>query len=194
MGKTHNSDDSLLVWKPVTDKRLLKTPVLTVEQLTSRSPKGDEHDYIIINTPDWVTVIPVIQSPPREQFIMVRQWRHAENRLSVEFPGGVINRGETPEQAALRELLEETGYHAQKLVQLSSFSPNPALMTNHQHFFLAFDLTDTGARHLDYDEYVHVLIEDTESVYQHMRNGEYSHGLMACGAFLYQQYTRTVHQ
>jgi 8-oxo-dGTP pyrophosphatase MutT (NUDIX family) len=186
-----NFDDSRLAWKRTGKKQLFSTPVLTLNQITSRSPKGDERNYVIIDAPSWVTVIPVIQKDSVEQFIMVRQWRHAENRMSVEFPGGVINPGETPEQGAARELLEETGYTAKKLIQLASFSPNPALMTNRQHFFLAFDLTDTGKLHLDEDEYMHVIIEESESVYEHMQSGEYSHGLMACGAFLYQRYLRT---
>jgi 8-oxo-dGTP pyrophosphatase MutT (NUDIX family) len=189
--KMCNSEDSQLAWTQIQQKKLLTTAVLTVNQITSRSPKGDEHDYVIIDAPSWVTVVPVIKNDSHEQFIMVRQWRHAEKRMSVEFPGGVINPGETPAQGAARELLEETGYTAKRLVPLASFSPNPALMTNRQHFFLAFDLTDTGKLHLDEDEYMQVIIEDAESVYRHMENGEYSHGLMVCGAFLYQRYTAT---
>jgi 8-oxo-dGTP pyrophosphatase MutT (NUDIX family) len=179
--------DSPLIWKPVSKKAVCQTRVLKVIELDSQSPMGDTRSYTIIESPDWVTVIPVIETP-REQFVMVRQWRHGENRITAEFPGGVINAGESAEEAAKRELLEETGYEASKIVRLAPFSPNPALMTNHQHFCLAFDLRDTKKTHPDDDEYVYAFIEDAESVFARMEAGEYSHGLMVCGAFLYQRY------
>ena len=179
--------DSRLIWKPVSKKTVCKTRVLNVLELDSQSPEGDVHTYTLIESPDWVTVIPVIETP-REQFIMVRQWRHGENRITVEFPGGVINAGEAVEDAAKRELLEETGYKASKIVRLAPFSPNPALMTNHQHFCLAFDLADTKKTHPDEDEYVNAFVEDAGSVFARMETGEYSHGLMVCGAFLYLRY------
>jgi 8-oxo-dGTP pyrophosphatase MutT (NUDIX family) len=182
-----NFEDSPLIWKPVSKKTVCRTRVLKVIELDSQSPRGDVRTYTLIDAPDWVTVIPVIKVP-REQFVMVRQWRHGENRITSEFPGGVINSGESVEEAAKRELLEETGFSASTIVRLAQFSPNPALMTNHQHFCLAFDLHDTKKTHPDDDEYIHAFIEDAESVFARMETGEYSHGLMVCGAFLYQRY------
>ena len=80
---------------------------------------------------------------------MVKQWRHAHNGLSIEFPGGVINKDEEPEIAANRELEEETGYKAGKLTYLGCANPNPALMRNRVHFFVAEDLQGNGEQNLD---------------------------------------------
>jgi 8-oxo-dGTP pyrophosphatase MutT (NUDIX family) len=187
-------DDSKVTWKPQGRRVVFKTRVLDILELDSMSPGGDTHVYTLIDAPDWVTVVPVLApenaraagaGKERDRFVMVRQWRHGENRVTVEFPGGVINPGESALDAARRELLEETGYEARQMIELAAFSPNPALMTNHQHFFLALDLTDTAKTSPDDDEYINVVIEDTETVFSRMESGEYSHGLMTSGAFLY---------
>ncbi|GMO53466.1 MAG: NUDIX hydrolase [Treponemataceae bacterium] len=181
-------DDSKVVWKPQSRRVVFKTKVLDILELDSESPGGETRDYTLIDAPDWVTVIPVLAPAAGgdcERFVMVRQWRHGENRVTVEFPGGVMNPGETAFDAAKRELLEETGYEAGQMIQLAAFSPNPALMTNHQHFFLALNLIDTKKTSPDDDEFIDVLIEDAETVFCRMESGEYSHGLMTSGAFLY---------
>jgi 8-oxo-dGTP pyrophosphatase MutT (NUDIX family) len=184
-------DDLRVTWEPQSKRVVFKTSVLDILELASKSPCGETRGYTLIDAPDCVTVIPVLAPEPagadgtRERFVMVRQWRHGENRVSTEFPGGVINPGESAMDAAKRELLEETGYEARQIIQLASFSPNPALMTNHQHFFLATDLTDTKKTSPDEDEFLNILIEDTETVFSRMESGEYSHGLMVSGAFLY---------
>ena len=114
---------------------------------------GTVGDYIIMNAPDWVIVIPEIN----ENFLMVKQWRHGEKSLSVEFPGGVIDENEKPETAALRELQEETGFIAEKLTKLGMANPNPALFSNHVHVFLAENLKSTGVQHLDNDEFINSI-------------------------------------
>ncbi|MBR1722149.1 MAG: NUDIX hydrolase, partial [Treponema sp.] len=93
-----------LEWKVQGERELLKTFVFTVKETTSISPDGKEGHYVVMDAPDWVIVIPEICG----KFLMVKQWRHGNNSLSIEFPGGVINRGEKPEKAAAREMEEET--------------------------------------------------------------------------------------
>ena len=66
----------------------------------------------------------------------------------LDLPGGSLEFGETPEKALKRELLEETGYKPKKLTKLGSMSPNPAIMSNHVHFFLAQDLEKVGNQDL----------------------------------------------
>ena len=116
---------------------------------------------------------------------MVRQWRHGENNLSIEFPGGVIERGEEPVVAAARELKEETGFVAGKLVPLGKMNPNPALMSNHVHFFAASDLKSSGAQSLDDDEYVDYMEIPKKEVFLNMASPEYQHALMASALLRY---------
>ncbi|MBO5137890.1 MAG: NUDIX hydrolase [Spirochaetaceae bacterium] len=175
-----------LEWKEKSSKELLQTKVLSVTERTSTSPEGSEGKYIVLDAPDWVIVIPRLLNPSR--FLMVKQWRHGSKSLSTEFPGGVIDVGEKPEQAAHRELLEETGHKANKLTHLGSFSPNPAIMSNKVHCFLAEELTSFGTQDLDPDEYVEYFVMEEETVFQNMGSSDFPHGLMVAALELYRQY------
>jgi len=120
-----------------------------------------------------------------DDFLMVKQWRHGEKALSVEFPGGVIDEGEDPLNAACRELLEETGYEAGKMTKLAAFNPNPALFSNHVHVYLAEDLEKTSEQALDDDEFVNYFRMPKSEVMAKMGSPEMPHGLMLSALGLY---------
>lgn len=173
--------ENKLGWQEEGKKELLKTVVLTVNEIYSKGPDGVSGKYIVMDAPDWVIVVPEING----KFITVKQWRHGNRSLSIEFPGGVINPGEKAEDAAKRELEEETGYKAGKLTYLGSANPNPALMSNRVHFFAAEDLTDTGVQHLDKDEFVEYREISAEEVYAKIGSEEYPHALMMSALLKY---------
>lgn len=173
--------DEKLIWNEQSKRELLKTPVLTVNQIESLSPKNEAGKYIVMDAPDWVIVIPELNG----NFLMVKQWRHGNKSLSIEFPGGVINEGEKPEDAAKREMEEETGYKAKKMIYLGSANPNPALMRNRVHFFAALDLESTHIQHLDDDEFVEYLQIPCDEVYEKIGSEEYPHALMMSALLKY---------
>ena len=174
-------NEEKLIWKELNKKELLKTVVLTVNEVESENPDGLKGKYIVMDAPDWVIVVPEING----KFITVKQWRHGYGNLSIEFPGGVINQGEKPEEAARREMEEETGYKAGKLTYLGSVNPNPALMSNKVHFFAAENLVSTGIQHLDKDEFVEYRQIPVEEVYENIGNEEYPHALMLAALLKY---------
>ena len=176
-------DDSALIWKVGNKQKLLDTPVFTVNQSQNQAPDGRTGNYITIDAPDWAAVIPVIG----DDFLMVKQWRHAYQGLSLEFPGGVVDKGETPEQGARRELLEETGCKAGTLVQLGTMSPNPALFSNRFHVFLAKDLTAAGEQNLDADEFLNCVRVPQKEVFAKMGGPECPHALMVAALEMYRQ-------
>jgi 8-oxo-dGTP pyrophosphatase MutT (NUDIX family) len=122
-----------------------------------------------------------------KDFLMVRQWRHGSGELSLEFPGGVFEPGEDPAVAAARELREETAYNPGRIRKIGEFSPNPALMSNRVHFFLAEDLTPLESQDLDDDEFVDVEIVPIEEVFQGLGRPPYIHALMGTAYALYLQ-------
>lgn len=175
-----------LEWTALSKKEILQTPVFKVNEILSRSPQGTTGRFVSIDAADWAAVIPVVG----QDFLMVRQWRHSYNGLSLEFPGGVVDPGETPEQGAARELLEETGCKAGTLVHLGTMSPNPALFSNRFHVFLAKDLTKAGEQKLDADEFLNCERVPQKEVFEKMGGPECPHALMAAALALYRQYAQ----
>ncbi len=180
--------DKQLKWTTTEVKPLLHTPVFDVLQQTEVSGTGITGDYVAIDAPDWVVVIAVW----RDQFVMVRQWRHAEENMTWEFPGGVCNKGEDPEETAKRELLEETGFRAGKITKLGRVSSNPALFRNHFTAFLAEDLKPTGEQHLDDDELLNYTLMPRRQVIDAFGSPEFSHAFMGTALAFYFRYLGTV--
>lgn len=177
-------NDKDLIWKELSKKEILKTPVMTVMETDSVSPEGDTGHYIVMEARDWCTVIPETD----DSFLMVKQYRHALMDLSIEFPGGVIDDGEEPLAAAIRELHEETGFYAKEMIYLGSMSPNPALFCNKIHYYLARNLYGDGKQNLDSDEFVNAFKVSKKQVYEKMGTKEYPHALMAAALNFYRNF------
>ena len=99
---------------------------------------GDRrHEVIVVRAPDWVNIIPVLDDG---RVLLIRQWRYGIAAPTLEIPGGLIDEDENAEEAAARELLEETGYHARKIRPLGTTHPNPAFLSNRLTTYMATDL------------------------------------------------------
>jgi 8-oxo-dGTP pyrophosphatase MutT (NUDIX family) len=181
MKEIFTKDDENLCWKTTDSKTILNTVVFDVTKNHNVSHNGIEGDYIVLKANDWVIVVPEVD----DKLVMVKQWRHGEQNLSIEFPGGVIDKNEEPEKAALRELEEETGCKAQKLIKLGKINPNPALFSNHLHIFLAKDIIKTGVQHLDKDEFINTVELTMPEVLDLLGTEHFSHGLMGTALAFY---------
>ncbi len=175
--------DDQLIWHEESRKEICKTAVMTVTERESSGPNGQKGRFIVNEAPDWVAVIPVVD----DSFLMVKQWRHGEQGLSIEFPGGIIEKDETPEEGARRELKEETGAKAGKLTYLGRVNANPALFSNHMYFFCAQDLELTGKQQLDNDEFVNYMKISKKEVFAKMGSKDYPHALMAAALCRYRE-------
>lgn len=175
-----------LVWKADSSKILCKTPIFDLESVHRKSTDGRQGDFVRLSSPNWVNVIPRFKSSDgRDYFVMERQFRHGSNSITVEFPGGIIENGEKPEEAALRELEEETGVRAQKLTFLGEINPNSAFLKNRGYFFLAEELEYTNTRNFDANEQIETVCIPAEEFFEKMGTGEFDNAVMAVAAFFY---------
>ncbi|GHV81190.1 DNA mismatch repair protein MutT [Spirochaetia bacterium] len=185
--KTDNESTAHLIWHEESRREVYRSRVLSVRDTTCRSPEGTSGVFTVIDGSDWAIVVPVIETVRGKEFVMVRQWRHGSRELSLEFPGGVFEPGEDPLEAAARELREETAYAPGTIRKIGEFSPNPAIMSNHVHIFLAGDLRPLDKQDLDDDEYVDVETVPVREVFQGLGRPPYVHALMASAYCLYLQ-------
>jgi 8-oxo-dGTP pyrophosphatase MutT (NUDIX family) len=174
-----------LVWTEESSKKVGDFRIFSIRESASRSPCGIVKTFSVIDTRDWAMVLPLVETGRGKEFVMVRQWRHGAKELSVEFPGGVLETGEQNAEGAARELREETGYIAGRVTKLGEMNPNPAIMSNRIHFYLAENLTQTGKRDLDEDEFVETFNVPVAEVIQNMGNPPYIHALTAAALLHY---------
>ena len=99
-------------WKLLNSEYLVDAPWLKVAKETCELPNGKViDDFYTLWQPDWVLVL---ARTAEGKWVMTEQYRHGTGKIALEFPAGIIDKGETPEQAALRELQEECGYGIEK--------------------------------------------------------------------------------
>lgn len=180
--------DEILKWKSGESKTLLSTVVCNVTSRHNVSPQGAEGDYITMEAPDWVIVVPEIE----DAFFMVKQWRHSSECLSIEFPGGVIDKGEDSLTAAKRELEEETGCRANKILKIGEVNPNPALFNNKVHVYYATELVETGKQHLDSDEFINCIKLSKKEVMEAVGTEQFPHAMMSTAFLFYLRYTNQI--
>lgn len=116
--------------------------------------------------------------------IIVEQYRHQLDKNTFELPGGGLETGESPESGARRELEEETGIKAEKLVYLGTYHPQPYFTNRFSHLFFTDDTMNNGAQNLDDDEKITVRQIPIDEVLDSINQGHFSDGELGYGIFL----------
>jgi ADP-ribose pyrophosphatase len=170
-------------WDEVEAETVGDYDVFRVRRHVMRSPRtGDLHEFHVVDVPLCVQVIPFTGDG---QVVLVEQYRQGVKRLSLEFPAGVVEDGEDPVEAAVRELEEETGYRAAEAELLIDFDPDPAIQSNAITVIVARGCTLRGRRDQDDGEDVHVRVADVAEIDALIRDGRIRHAAAISAWHLY---------
>ena len=154
--------------------------MFSVERSIAESPvDGARHEFYRIHSGSWAQIVPVTKE---RDVVLVRQYRHGARRVTLEMPAGLVDPGEDPAQAALRECLEETGYRARDPISLGVLYPNPTLFANRLHAFLATDVVPERAIQNVGAEETEVVLVPARELPKLMLDGTIDHAL-ACATF-----------
>jgi ADP-ribose pyrophosphatase len=163
-------------WKILESHRLHKN----VRIDTCELPGGKVIEGFVVEYADWVTVVALTK---QQELVLVRQYRHGAQKVILELPGGASETGESPLQAARRELLEETGFTSDNFIQIGCVSPNPANQTNLIYSFLALDAEKVGSQNLDETEEIEVVLKPLEEVIAMAKHGELLQSMQVSAIF-----------
>ena len=167
-------------WELVESEQLADYRITRVRRDRRRSPRtGAEHDFIVLQMREWVNVIAVTR---QARIVIIEQYRHGTQEVGVEIPGGVVDPGDSElEQAARRELLEETGYEAEEFVCIGKVTANPAIQDNRCHTFVALGAHAVGEVRLEAGEDIAVGEVGIDEVGELIASGRMSHALVIAG-------------
>jgi len=165
-------------WKVLSSTIVIDRPWLKARRDKIMIPStGVVHpEYYVLEYPAWVNTIAIDRNG---RFVMVQQYRHGLGEVLTELCAGVVENGETPLEAAQRELAEETGYGGGQWRQWMVISANPGSQNNLTYCFLATGVELIGQQHLDTTEDIAVKLLEPEDVRAMLSGDRIRQSLMA---------------
>ncbi|MDZ4677535.1 MAG: NUDIX hydrolase [Oligoflexia bacterium] len=170
-------------WVKISSQELLKTSFFRLRCEEARLPNGKVCPrYYILDFVDWVNIVALTT---KGELILIKQFRYPIDQTCIEIPGGAMDprTNETPETAARRELVEETGYVPSEMKLILAQYPNPAIQSNKLWTFLALGCEKTQDQNLDPYEDIDVFTATIDETLNMIKVGEFTHSL--CIASIY---------
>jgi ADP-ribose pyrophosphatase len=157
-------------WKRLGSERLMENSYFSVRSDRLQLPDGGIKDpYYVIERPDAAIIFPLTADG---EVVLVSQYRPPLEMIELGLPAGLVEEGERPEEAARRELSEETGYTSGDWEQLGSVASSPSLKDNWAYLFLARDVEETMTPDPDEHELVEVVRVPAEEILDLVRSGK----------------------
>ncbi len=169
-------------WKTISQSVIYENAFFTVNSEECGLPDGKKLNYYTIGSDDWVQILPIFENG---DLLLIRQFRQASQSFEIEIPGGFVDPGEEKEKAAIRELEEETGHTTDKIELWHSHLPNPALMKNQLHLYVAKDIYPVGEQRLDPYEEIEFFRCNKKQLFKLIHQGEIRHSLVLASLSFY---------
>lgn len=175
-------------WERLGHTVRLSTRVFDIRGVRYRHPvRGSEREFVVVESPDWVNVV---AHTPDDRLVLVRQFRFGIDAFSLEIPGGVMEAGEDPVAAGLRELREETGFAGARARLLGTVHPNPAIQSNRCHYVLVEGAAREHDLEWDTDEEIQVETVPVSAALELARSGGITHALVLNALMLFEPHWR----
>ncbi len=144
-------------------KPVFRGDYISVKKMTINLPDGSTGKREIVQVKDAVAILPVDEE---SNVHLIRQYRHAVQKYTLEVPAGLIDKNEIPEQTAFRECEEETGYQPHNLKKLLYYAHAEGYSTGYTTLFLGTKLEYTGKKNPDSTEFIEKVTITFEDFFQ----------------------------
>jgi ADP-ribose pyrophosphatase len=169
-------------WKVVDSQIDRDYNVFRIKEVHAVSPRTNRTGkFYTIDTRDWVNIIAITEN---QEIVMIKQYRHGSKEVTLEIPGGLVDE-DHPEEAALRELMEETGFAGESIKYLGGVNPNPAIFNNLCHTYLVEKAKKVSRKNLDPDEDIEVVLVPMSEIQSLLEGGMINHALVVVAFYYY---------
>lgn len=172
-------------WKILESKYLF--PDVRVDKC--ELPNGLIIEPIILDYQPEVTIFALTE---KQKVVLIKEYRHGVQNVILQLPGGSVDEGESPLEAAKRELLEETGYQSNTFIEIGHVNPNPANYSNTMYAFLALDVEQIPDHDLNEAEQIQIALTPFDDVITMAKSGELLHSLTVSTVFFVLAHLRRI--
>jgi len=171
-------------WETISDEILGNLKIFDLHKVQRRNPVSDkEGTFVYLDSPSWVNIIPITRTG---NIVLIKQFRHGTNEMTIEIPGGLVELNEDPGSAGERECLEETGYSSDMKAEILGLTtPNPAFINNKCFSYVWKDVECKSAQNLDGNEEIEVFEKSWDEVTDMIYRGIIHHSLVLNAFFYY---------